>query len=175
MKMFSAKIRTMRPEESGLLRTFLYQAIYLPAGVEPPPQSVIDLPELQVYLDGFGRKAGDHCFVAEVDEKIVGAAWSRIMKDYGHIDDSTPSLAISLLPEYRGHGIGTQLLNRLLLLLQDSGYSRVSLSVQAENPALSFYKRAGFHILEARGTEYRMVRHLTRPAQQEDTKPEEMI
>ena len=60
---------------------------------------------------------------------MIGAAWCRIMADYGHIDSSTPSLAISLLPEYRGLGIGTQLLNSLLLLLQENGYLRASLSV----------------------------------------------
>lgn len=156
------------------MREFLYQAIYLPAGVEPPPRSIVDLPELQVYLDQFGARAGDHCLVAEADKKIVGAGWSRIMKDYGHVDDSTPSLAISLLPEYRGHGIGTRLLNSLLVLLQKTGYTRVSLSVQAENPALHLYKRAGFQILEARGTEYLMIRDLTRPVHQSRTKQEEM-
>jgi len=40
--------------------------------------------------------------VAEVDGKIVGAVWVRIMNDYGHIDNETPSLAISLYKEYRG-------------------------------------------------------------------------
>lgn len=32
-------IRKIRPEEYSLLREFLYQAIYLPEGVEPPPRS----------------------------------------------------------------------------------------------------------------------------------------
>lgn len=106
MKHTYAKIRKIRPDEYGLLQEFLYQAIYLPEGVEPPPRSVIHLPELQVYIAGFGAQSGDHCLVAEVEGTVVGAAWSRIMKDYGHIDDSTPSLAISLLPAYRGGGLG---------------------------------------------------------------------
>ena len=109
-------IRKIRPEEHDLLREFLYQAIYLPKGVEPPPRSVVDWPELQVYIEGFGTRPGDHCLVAEVGGKVVGAAWCRIMEDYGHIDNDTPSLAISLLPEYRGLGVGTWLLNALLLL-----------------------------------------------------------
>ena len=53
---------------------------------------------------------------------MIGAAWCRIMEDYGHIDDDTPSLAISLLPGYRGRGIGTRLLGGLLRLLQENGY-----------------------------------------------------
>ena len=161
-------IRKIRPEEHDLLREFLYQAIYLPVGVDPPPRSVIDLPELQIYIADFGTQPGDHCLVAEVGEKVVGAAWCRIMEDYGHIDNDTPSLAISLLPEYRGQGTGTQLLNALLLLLRENGYQRASLSVQKENPALRLYQRAGFRILAEKGTEYLMLWDGTQEGQQEN-------
>ena len=120
-------IRKIRSEEHDLLREFLYHAIYLPEGVEPPPRSVVDLPELQVYVTDFGTRSGDYCMVAEAEGNVVGAAWCRIMEDYGHIDSCTPSLAISLLPEYRGQGTGTRLLNGLLLLLRENGYRRASL------------------------------------------------
>ena len=150
-------IRKIRPEEYGLLREFLYQAIYLPEGVEPPPRSVVDLPELQVYVTNFGTRPGDHCLVAEVKGKVVGAAWCRIMEDYGHIDNSTPSLAISLLPAYRGRGIGTRLLKKLLLLLRENGYLRAFLSVQKENPALRLYQQIGCKVVEENGTEYLML------------------
>ena len=50
--------------------------------------------------------------------EIVGAVWARIMDDYGHIDDETPSLAISLLKEYRNYGIGTKLMKRILTELK---------------------------------------------------------
>ena len=30
--------------------------------------------------------------MAESGEKIVGAVWVRIMDDYGHVNDATPSL-----------------------------------------------------------------------------------
>ena len=163
-----AIIRQIRPEERGLLREFLYQAIYLPEGVEPPPRSVVDLPELQVYVTDFGTQPGDHCLVAEVERKVIGAAWCRIMEDYGHIDNDTPSLAISLLPEYRGQGTGTQLLNALLLLLRENGYQRASLSVQKENPALRLYQRAGFRIVSEKGTEYLMLWDSTQEGQQEN-------
>ena len=161
-------IRKIRPEEHDLLREFLYQAIYLPEGMEPPPRSVVDLPELQVYIADFGTRPGDHGLVAEVEKKVIGAAWCRIMADYGHIDNDTPSLAISLLPEYRGLGIGTRLLNDLLLLLQEHGYLRASLSVQKENPALRLYQRTGFRIVAERGTEYLMLWDSTQRGQQEN-------
>ena len=161
-------IRKIRPEEHDLLREFLYQAIYLPEGMEPPPRSVVDLPALQVYIADFGTRPGDHGLVAEVEKKVIGAAWCRIMEDYGHIDNDTPSLAISLLPEYRGQGTGTQLLNGLLRLLRENEYQRASLSVQKENPALRLYQRAGFRIVSEKGTEYLMLWDGTQGGQQEN-------
>ena len=161
-------IRKIRPEEHDLLREFLYQAIYLPEGVEPPPRSVVDLPELQVYVTDFGTRPGDYCMAAEAEGKVVGAAWCRIMEDYGHMDSDTPSLAISLLPEYRGQGTGTRLLNGLLHLLWKNGYRRASLSVQKENPALRLYRRTGFRILAEKGTEYLMLWDAAQAIQQEN-------
>ncbi len=89
------QIREIRQEEYGVLNEFLYEAIFIPEGVEAPPKSIVKKPELQVYVSDFGKK-DDCCLVAEVDGKIIGAVWTRIMYDYGHIDDSTPSFAISL-------------------------------------------------------------------------------
>ena len=86
------------------------------------------------------------------------------MEDYGHIDDHTPSLAISVLPEHRGQGIGTCLLETLLACLQESGYSQVSLSVQKDNPALHLYLREGFALLDEHGTEFLMLRSLKKGA-----------
>lgn len=67
---------------------------------------------------------------------MVGAVWTRIMDDYGHVDDETPSFAISLYKEYRGQGIGSQLMVKMLELLKWRGYERTSLAVQKENYAV---------------------------------------
>ena len=150
-------IREIRPEEIPLLDDFLYEAIFIPEGVPAPPKSIIGHENLQVYVRDFGKKADDRCLVAEVDGKIVGAVWTRVMDDYGHIDDRTPSLAISLYKEYRGQGIGTDLLKQMLDKLHQGGYEHVSLSVQKENYALRMYRRAGFEDVEDRGEEVLMV------------------
>ena len=119
------KIRKMKAEEYDLLNDFLYEAIFVPDGAKPPEKSILQLPELQVYTDDFGGSPHDRAFVAEAEGKIVGAAWARIMKDYGHMDDQTPSLAISLYKEYRGMGIGTALLKNLMMDLKAAGYKNV--------------------------------------------------
>ena len=118
----SIDIRPIKANEIALLKDCLYEAIFIPEGVEAPVRDIVDKPELRVYTDDFGSRKGDHCLVADADGKIIGAVWSRIMNDYGHVDDDTPSLAISLYKEYRGQGIGTQLMVRMLELLEEEGY-----------------------------------------------------
>ena len=74
MKKINTIIRQIRPDEYSLLQEFVYQAIYIPEGMKPPPRSVVDLPELQVYIAGFGTQPSDYCLVAEVTGTVVGAA-----------------------------------------------------------------------------------------------------
>ena len=140
-------IREILPQEIPLLEDFLYEAVFIPEGVAPPPKTIVKNEDLQVYVRDFGLLPDDKCLVAEADTKIVGAVWCRIMNDYGHIDDDTPSLAISLYKEYRNQGIGTELLRRMILLLRQSGYKRVSLSVQKANYAARMYLNAGFKVV----------------------------
>ena len=109
-------IREIRKNEYPILSDFLYEAIFIPEGMDKPPKSIIKQPEMQVYIEDFGKE-DDWCFVAEIKGKIVGAVWVRIMNDYGHIDDETPSFAISLFAEYRNMGIGTALMRNMLELL----------------------------------------------------------
>lgn len=103
-------IRSLRKGETDLLKDFLYEAIFIPKGTESPARDIIEKPELRVYTDDFGTRKGDNCLVADFGGKVVGAVWTRIMDDYGHVDDETPSFAISLYKEYRGQGIGSQLM-----------------------------------------------------------------
>ena len=151
------RIRELRKEETDLLKDFLYEAIFLPEGVEPPAKDIVEKPELRVYTDDFGSRKGDHCLVADVAGKVVGAVWTRIMHDYGHVDDDTPSFAISLYREYRGHGIGTQMMVRMLELLKGQGYEKASLAVQKANYAVKMYKKVGFRTIDENDEEYIMV------------------
>lgn len=150
------KIRKMRPEEYGLLEDFLYEAIFIPEGMKAPERQIILQPELRVYITGFGKK-DDIALAAEADGKIAGAVWARIMDDYGHIDDDTPSLAISLYKDYRGRGIGTAMLKEMLDTLKERGYERTSLAVQKANYALRMYRKAGFEIVDENEEEYIMA------------------
>ena len=151
------KIRTLREDETELLKDFLYEAIFIPEGVTPPPKSIVERPELKLYYEDFGSGEADYCLTAEDNGRIIGAVWSRIMNDYGHVDDSTPSLAISLYKEYRGQGTGTELLREMLELLKEKGYEKVSLAVQKENYAVRMYRNAGFTVVDENQEEFIMV------------------
>ena len=150
------KIREIRKNEYSILFDFLYEAIFIPEGMDKPPKSIIEQPELQIYIEDFGKK-DDWCLVAEIKEKIVGAVWVRIMDDYGHIDDETPSFAISLYEEYRNMGIGTALMRDMLELLKNKGYKQTSLSVQKANYAVRMYQKVGFEVIDENEEEYIMV------------------
>jgi len=138
-------IRPIQKKDFPVLDDFLYNAIFLPPDAEPVPRDIIYEPEIIIYIKDFGGK--DDCgVVAELDGQIIGAAWTRIIPAYGHINNETPELAISVLPNFRGRGIGNEMMLCLFDLLRERGYRQTSLSVQKDNPAVRFYKRLGYEI-----------------------------
>ena len=153
-------LRKIEKNEIDLLQDFLYEAIFIPEGVDPPPRDIIDQPELRLYYEGFGNSKADNAIVAEDDGKVVGAVWTRIMNDYGHVDDDTPSFAISLYKEYRGQGIGTDLMKEMLELLKTQGYEKASLAVQKANYAVKMYEMVGFEVVDENDEEFIMVCNL---------------
>ena len=162
----NARVRLMRESDYVCLPEFLYQSIFIPAGTELPPRDIINKPEIFIYIKDFGAKPGDQGVVAEQNGQVIGAAWTRIMPAYGHIDDDTPELAISILPEFRAYGTGTKLMKKLFGVLRGNGYRQTSLSVQKNNPAVRFYKRLGYEVmsekLDCAGQEdYIMIKNLT--------------
>ena len=158
-------IRRLTPSDQPFLREMLYQSLFVPEGGEPFPRAVLSQPALSKYVEGWGR-AGDLGFVA-VDEgsgEPVGAVWLRLLvgaeRGYGYLDDETPELGMAVLPGYRGRGIGSALLDRLLESA-GAGYRKVCLSVSPDNPALRLYERAGFEQAGGDGSSVTMVKRLS--------------
>jgi GNAT superfamily N-acetyltransferase len=84
-------------------------------------------------------------------DEPIGGAWLRLWDPndpgYGYCDAATPELSIAVLPQHRGKGVGTRLLERLLDVA--SAYHRdVSLSVSIDNPARRLYQRMGFVVVQ---------------------------
>ena len=143
-------IRPLVAEDEPFLWEMLFQAIYVPDGQTALPREAIHLPELARYVQDWGRE-GDYGFLASdtATGQPIGAVWLRLLtranQGYGYVDDDTPELSIAVLPEHRGQGVGTELLNYLLSSVY--GHSSISLSVSENNPALRLYKRFGFTVL----------------------------
>jgi len=143
-------IRPLELEDEPFLWEMLYQAIHVPEGQPPLPREIIQIPELARYVQSWGRE-GDCGFLSSdtLTSHPIGAVWLRLPigehKGYGYVDDNTFELSIAILPEYRGQGIGTQLLTHLLA--SEWGKSSISLSVSADNPAVRLYERFGFEII----------------------------
>lgn len=154
------RIRKIEENEQDLLEDFLYEAIFIPEGVTPPDRSIVEHPDLQLYVRNFGAYDHDHALFAEVNGAVVGAVWVRIINDYGHVDDRTPSLSISLYPEYRNRGIGTAMMQEMLRHLKEKGYTHTSLSVQKANYAAKWYQQLGFTVVKENSEDYVMIKQL---------------
>jgi ribosomal protein S18 acetylase RimI-like enzyme len=103
---------------------------------------------VQLYVKAWGRE-GDTAVIALVDGFPVGAAWFRIFKadapGYGFVDAQTPELAIAVVPNARGKGVGAALLDALVARARDGGYEGISLSVDRHNSgAIALYEQHGF-------------------------------
>lgn len=51
--------------------TFLYEAIFIPEGVQASSKDIIKHTDFQIYIVDFGEK-DDVCYAVEVDGKVVG-------------------------------------------------------------------------------------------------------
>ena len=144
----SHSIRRLAPSDQQLLWEMLYLSLHVPEGSAPFPREVVRRPELARYVRAWGRD-GDVGFVAVEagGGEPIGAAWLRLLKGdergYGYVDDETPELGMAVRAEYRGRGVGSELLGRVLKSAAEV-YRAVCLSVSADNPAVRLYARAGF-------------------------------
>ena len=98
--------------------------------------------------DGFQNPSLFNCYVAENDrQQIVGIAlfyprYSTWKGPVIHLED----LVVS--EEYRGLGIGNDLLKKVVAFARDSKVKRVSWEVLDWNePAIAFYESKGAHIM----------------------------
>jgi ribosomal protein S18 acetylase RimI-like enzyme len=116
------------------------------AAQQPSIASTRELPFLARYAANWGR-TGDLGYVATLNDAALGAAWLRLWveedKGFGYISDDIPELGLAVSPDYRGGGIGTQLLTQALEMARGK-FSAVSLSVRSDNPVIRLYTRSGF-------------------------------
>ena len=105
---------------------------------------------------------GDFGLVAEVSGRPVGVVWLLFLDaadpGYGYVADGVPELSVCVWPGYRGRGLGALLLEAVLAAAGDRGLERVSLSVEAGNPARRLYADMGFVDAEGATSETMVIR-----------------
>ncbi|MFN8439961.1 MAG: GNAT family N-acetyltransferase [Caldilineaceae bacterium] len=164
-KLMHPIFRTISSKDHSFLAEIIYHAIFVPEGAEPPALDVVQSFGLRKYYEDFGR-AGDLGFIAidPATNHRMAAAWLRSLTaelpGYGYVDDQTPELTIATLPEYRGKGIGTRLLEHLFEAAK-AHYSAISLSVWPANPAYRLYQRLGFVVVKENEHDVVMVKQLS--------------
>jgi len=114
---------------------------------EKAPDAV-ELTVVDLEREGFGDNPLFHCFVAEVDQEIVGIAlfYYRFSTWKGrtiHLED------LIVRESMRRMGIGRGLYKSVMQYARDKGVKRVEWNVLDWNkPAVDFYKKTGAKILE---------------------------
>ena len=141
-------IRPGTPQDARFLRDMLRHAYYWRSGKDEDESGLHPMR----YVENWGRP-GDAAVIALDEGFPVGAAWYRLFKQsapgYGFVDERTPELAIAVVPNARGKGVGSALLDALLGRARAAGYPTISLSVDRSNAgAIGLYERHGFRQVE---------------------------
>jgi GNAT superfamily N-acetyltransferase len=138
-------IRRGNRQDVRFLKDMLRHAFYWRSG------GTVEDASLWRYVAGWGRR-GDSAVIALEAGFPVGAAWFRLFPHdepgFGFVDETTPEVAVAVVPSRRGRGIGTELLDALVAWAQEQGYRGLSLSVADESPAMHVFEKHGFQKVE---------------------------
>ena len=133
----------LRSSEQRIATDMLYYASRL----DEVGKTLDDFPELSIYEKYYGLTHKDLGVYALAESGVAGAAWIRLLKEddapNAYVDEMTPVLTIGVKPEFRGQGIGSVMLEQLIL---EAGvlYEQISVSVVRDSPAVRLYERFGF-------------------------------
>ena len=145
-------IRPVTSDDIPFLWDMIYCASRMPEDGATSSEAAKHEPHVNIYVKDWGW-CGD-CGVIAYDPRAfrkLGAAWIRYLTDdrshYGYYDDRTPELAIAVLPEVTGQGVGSALLSHLIGTVK-AEVPAIVLTVRSDNPAKNLYERFGFVVVE---------------------------
>lgn len=143
---YAITIREATPEDAEKMLTtaskVLVDAPYMLSTSEDMEGVIIE--DIHKMLDSYSRNLNYVQFIAEVENKLVGAI------DFKNGDKEKishqGSFGMTVLPEYRNYGIGRALLKRLIVWAENNNeIEKVCLEVMEDNKgAIKLYKDNGF-------------------------------
>ena len=143
--------RLRRPADAALLRR-IYASTRTEEMARLPWSAAEKQRFLQMQFEAQDRAYRENhpdaaCAILLVAGRAAGRLYLHETAEACHIVD------ISLLPEYRGRGIGAAILREVLRQAAAAG-RRVTLHVEAPNPARRLYERLGFRLTSAVNATY---------------------
>lgn len=90
------------------------------------------------FLEGNSR----YCFTALDDGRVVGSVMAGTDRRRGYV------YHLAVAPKHQRRGLGIQLMKRVEESLATDGIEKAHLFIYADNPAIAFYQRAGWHLRE---------------------------
>lgn len=127
----------------------------------------VNLPLFNIYTNDYGFKSTDVGIYSQTNNAVSGVAWIRLYKESdsvaGFVDDVTPILILGVIPDVRGMGIGSLVMDQLL---QEAAvvFDQISVSVESNSRVINFYVRLGFVRLTdtEQGNVFTMIKKLVK-------------
>jgi ribosomal protein S18 acetylase RimI-like enzyme len=147
-------VRAARAGDAMFLEDMLVEAANTPSHLGRSRADTLADPAISRYVQGWPRATDLGAVAVETGGRPVGAAWLRFFTEadpaYGFVSADIPELAIGVVADSRGHGVGRALLRALAGSARQCGLEHISLSVERANPAAALYYAEGYRVLESR-------------------------
>lgn len=101
-------------------------------------EDVTKIDHLRPYVEAWGRPDDVGIVAVGPSGRIVGGAWARPLADH------VPELAVATVPSQRGRGLGSTLIDALVVEMAARSLPVLRLDVRPTNPAIHLYERLGF-------------------------------
>ena len=99
------------------------------------------------YMHEFHLGAKSIYFIAENENGMLGGG--GVYPSNGLPEDTCELVKVYLLPEARGKGVGTSLIDQCIIFAQEKGYKKMYLETMDElKKAVHLYERQGFRMLQ---------------------------